>query len=130
MSDNIEKDISDEDVKELENRADVEYEKVVGNINYLLSIHNALFKIVLGTHPQNKELLIVPEESYMAIIDSISGTAERLVDSVGLSINPIEEESFEEAPKHGATDAEIVSEETFEPVQQEESNNETGESNE
>lgn len=60
-------------------------------IQYLLSVHNGLMQIVLGTHPDNKELLIIPEQQYLEIIDNLSATATELAQKMGYTVEVVDE---------------------------------------
>lgn len=74
------------------------YEKGVLNIiNYLLSVHNALKTIVVGTHPENDKILIIPEETYLQVLDSLNKTASELAESLGLVVENIEDVVVEES---------------------------------
>jgi hypothetical protein len=61
-------------------------------IQYLLSVHNGLMQIVLGTHPENKELLVIPEQQYLEICDNLSATARDLAEKMGYTVEIIENE--------------------------------------
>lgn len=61
-------------------------EAVVNVIEYLLAIHNTLRNIVVGANEADGKLLIIPEEQYLRVLDSLSNVASELAKSIGLTV--------------------------------------------
>lgn len=67
------------------------FEDAIANVcEYFVSVHNALGNIVLGTHPDDEKLLIVPEDQYLQVMNSLSQQAKNLAESVGLVVEDIQ----------------------------------------
>lgn len=81
---------------QLENQMEGYEQGVLNIIQYLLSIHNALKTIVVGVHADNNQFLVVPEQTYLQVMDSLSDTASNLANSLGLVVENIEDVVVEE----------------------------------
>lgn len=68
------------------------YESGVENIiHYLISIHNGLSTIVLGTYKEDDKILMIHEDTYLQVLDSLSLTAGELAKSLGLVVDNIDD---------------------------------------
>lgn len=80
-----------ENINDFEKELEGYEQGVLNIINYLLSIHNALGGIVIGTHKDDDRLLVIPEETYLQVIDSLSKTASELAKSMGLAVGNVDD---------------------------------------
>lgn len=71
-------------------------EGVSNIIQYLLSVHNGLMQIVIGTHTEDKNLLIIPEQQYLEICDNLSATARDLAEKMGYTVEVIDDKENED----------------------------------